>query len=133
MANETVVPINTDTDVVAARKKGRELAIVLGFVSTDSTLLATAISELARNIIRYAKKGEILIASVQSGDRVGITVVARDNGPGIANISLAMQDGFSTSGGLGLGLPGVKRLMDDFHLVSDVNKGTTVTIKKWKR
>jgi serine/threonine-protein kinase RsbT len=133
VANETVVPINTDTDVVAARKKGRELAIVLGFVSTDSTLLATAISELARNIIRYAKKGEILIASVQSGDRVGITVVARDNGPGIANISLAMQDGFSTSGGLGLGLPGVKRLMDEFHLVSDVNKGTTVTIKKWKR
>jgi serine/threonine-protein kinase RsbT len=133
VANETVVPINTDTDVVAARKKGRELAIVLGFVSTDSTLLATAISELARNIIRYAKKGEILIASVQSGDRVGITVVARDNGPGIANISLAMQDGFSTSGGLGLGLPGVKRLMDEFHLVSDVNKGTRVTIKKWKR
>jgi serine/threonine-protein kinase RsbT len=133
VANETVVPINTDTDVVAARQRGRELAIVLGFVSTDSTLLATAISELARNIIRYAKKGEILIASVQSGDRVGITVVARDNGPGIANISLAMQDGFSTSGGLGLGLPGVKRLMDDFHLVSDVNKGTTVTIKKWKR
>jgi serine/threonine-protein kinase RsbT len=133
VANETVVPINTDTDVVAARQKGRELATVLGFVSTDSTLLATAISELARNIIRYAKKGEILIASVQSGDRVGITVVARDNGPGIANVSLSMQDGFSTSGGLGLGLPGVKRLMDEFHLVSDVNKGTTVTIKKWKR
>ena len=133
MASETVVPINTDIDVVAARQKGRELATVLGFVSTDSTLLATAISELARNIIRYAKQGEILIASVQSGDRVGITVVARDKGPGIANISLAMQDGFSTSGGLGLGLPGVKRLMDEFHLVSDVNKGTSVTIKKWKR
>jgi len=133
VANETVVPINTDTDVVAARQKGRELATVLGFVSTDSTLLATAISELARNIIRYAKKGEILIASVQSGDRVGITVVARDNGPGIANISLAMQDGYSTSGGLGLGLPGVKRMMDEFHLASDENNGTKVTIKKWKR
>jgi serine/threonine-protein kinase RsbT len=133
VASEAVVPIKTDIDIVAARQKGRELATVLGFVSTDSTLLATAISELARNIIRYAKNGEILIASVQSGDRVGITVVARDNGPGIANISLAMQDGFSTSGGLGLGLPGVKRLMDEFHLVSDVNKGTTVTIKKWKR
>lgn len=133
MASETVVPINTDTDVVAARQKGRELAAELGFVSTDSTLLATAISELARNIVRYAKCGEILIAPVQSGDRVGITVVARDKGPGIANISVAMQDGFSTSGGLGLGLPGVKRLMDEFHLVSDVNKGTTVTIKKWKR
>lgn len=133
MANEAVVPINTDTDIVAARQKGRELATELGFVSTDSTLLATAISELARNIVRYAKCGEIVIASVQAGDRVGITVVARDKGPGIANISLAMQDGFSTSGGLGLGLPGVKRLMDEFHLVSDANTGTTVTIKKWKR
>ena len=81
MASKTVVPINTDTDVVAARQKGRELATELGFVSTDSTLLATAISELARNIVRYAKCGEILIASVQSGDRVGITVVARDKGP----------------------------------------------------
>lgn len=133
MANEAVVPINTDTDIVAARQKGRELATELGFVSTDSTLLATAISELARNIVRYAKRGEIFIASVQSGERVGITVVARDKGPGIANMSLAMQDGFSTSGGLGLGLPGVKRLMDEFHLVSDVGMGTTVTIKKWKR
>lgn len=133
MASKAIVPINTDTDVVTARQKGRELAAELGFVSTDSTLLATAISELARNIVRYAKFGEILIASVQSGDRVGISVVARDKGPGIANISLAMQDGFSTSDGLGLGLPGVKRLMDEFHLASDANNGTTVTIMKWKR
>lgn len=133
MASEAIIPINSDIDVVAARQKGRDLATMLGFVSTDSTLLATAISELARNIIRYAKHGEILIMPVKSGDRVGITVMARDKGPGIANMSLAMQDGFSTSGGLGLGLPGVKRLMDEFHLVSDVNTGTTVTIKKWKR
>lgn len=133
MASEAIIPINSDIDVVAARQKGRDLATMLGFVSTDSTLLATAISELARNILRYAKHGEILIMPVKSGDRVGITVVARDKGPGIANMSLAMQDGFSTSGGLGLGLPGVKRLMDEFHLVSDVNTGTTVTIKKWKR
>ena len=133
MASEAVVPIKVDTDIVAARQQGRELATELGFVSTDATLLATAISELARNIVCYAKYGEIVIALVQSGARVGITVVARDKGPGIANISLAMQDGFSTSGGLGLGLPGVKRLMDEFHLVSDANAGTTVTIKKWKR
>ena len=133
MASETVVPITTDTDVVVARQKGRELAVELGFVSTDSTLLATAISELARNIVRYAKHGEIVIAPIQSGDRVGITVVARDKGPGIASMLLAMQDGYSTSGGLGLGLPGVKRLMDEFHLASDANNGTTVTIKKWKR
>jgi len=133
VASETVVPITTDTDVVVARQKGRELAAELGFVSTDSTLLATAISELARNIVRYAKHGEIVIAPIQSGDRVGITVVARYKGPGIASIVLAMQDGYSTSGGLGLGLPGVKRLMDEFHLASDANVGTTVTIKKWKR
>lgn len=133
MASETVVSITTDTDVVVARQKGRELATGLGFVSTDSTLLATAISELARNIVRYAKHGDIVIAPIQSGDRVGIMVVARDKGPGIASISLAMQDGYSTSGGLGLGLPGVKRLMDEFHLASDANNGTTVTIKKWKR
>ena len=133
MDSETIVPINTDTDVVTARKRGRELATELGFGSTDSTLLATAISELARNIILYAKYGEILIAPVQSGDRVGISVVARDKGPGIANISLAMQDGFSTSGSLGLGLPGVKRVMDEFSLVSDTHNGTMVSIKKWKR
>jgi len=133
VVSEAVVPIHTDIDIVVARQKGRELATELGFVSTDSTLLATAISELARNIVRYAKYGEIFIGSMQSGERVGITVVARDKGPGIANVSLAMQDGFSTSGGLGLGLPGVKRLMDEFHLVSDAYSGTTVTIKKWKR
>lgn len=133
MANVVVISINTDTDIVAARQKGRELATELGFGSTDSTLLATAISELARNIVRYAKCGEVFITPVRSGDRVGITVVARDKGPGIANVSLAMQDGFSTSGGLGLGLPGVKRLMDEFHLVSNANTETTVTIKKWKR
>ena len=133
MDSETIVPINTDTDVVTARKRGRELATELGFGSTDSTLLATAISELARNIILYAKYGEILIAPVQSGDRVGISVVARDKGPGIANISLAMPDGFSTSGSLGLGLPGVKRVMDEFSLVSDTHNGTMVSIKKWKR
>ncbi|TLY21003.1 MAG: anti-sigma regulatory factor [Nitrospirae bacterium] len=131
MASEAVIPITTDIDVVAARQKGRELATVLGFVSTDSTLLATAISELARNIIRYARYGEILISSVQSGERVGITVVARDKGPGIANISLAMQDGFSTSGGLGLGLPGVKRMMDEFHLVSDANRTSTACLWQW--
>ena len=131
MASETVVPITTDTDVVVARQKGRELAVELGFVSTDSTLLATAISELARNIVRYAKHGEIAIAPIQSGDRVGITVVARDKGPGIASTSLAMQDGYSTGKGLGLGLPGAKRLMDEFDIDSKVGVGTTITMTKW--
>lgn len=133
MSRETVVQINTDADVVVARQSGRELAGELGFSPTDSTLIATAISELARNIVRYAKHGEILIKNSLVGDKVCIVVVARDKGPGIPDISQAMQDGFSTSGGLGLGLPGVKRLVDEFHLVSDGNSGTTVTIKKWKR
>ena len=133
MVKESVLPINSDTDIVAARQRGREVASLLGFTQTDATLIATAISELARNIVTYAKQGEIIIRNVQLGDRMGIVVVARDNGPGIANISQAMQDGFSTSGSLGLGLPGVKRLMDEFDIVSDPKSGTTVTIKKWKR
>jgi serine/threonine-protein kinase RsbT len=133
VVKESVLPINSDTDIVAARQRGREVASLLGFTQTDATLIATAISELARNIVTYAKQGEIVIRNVQLGDRMGIVVVARDNGPGIANISQAMQDGFSTSGSLGLGLPGVKRLMDEFDIVSDPKSGTTVTIKKWKR
>lgn len=128
-----VVSIYTDLDVVLARQKGRELAGELGFGPTDSTLIATAISELARNIVLYARQGEILIKNSLVGDRVCIVVVARDKGPGIADIPQAMQDGFSTSGGLGLGLPGVKRLVDEFHLESNANSGTTITIKKWKR
>ena len=133
MASDTIVSIYTDVDIVVARQKGRELASELGFGLTDSTLIATAISELARNIVLYARQGEIVIKNSRAGDRVCIVVVARDKGPGIADIPQAMQDGFSTSGGLGLGLPGVKRLMDEFHLVSDANAGTTITIKKWKR
>ena len=133
MASETIVSIYTDVDVVLARQKGRELASELGFALTDLTLIATAISELARNIVLYAKQGEIVIKNSLVGDRVCIVVVARDKGPGIADIPQAMQDGFSTSGGLGLGLPGVKRLMDEFHLESNANSGTTITIKKWKR
>jgi serine/threonine-protein kinase RsbT len=133
VVKESVLPINSDSDIVVARQRGREVASLLGFTPTDSTLIATAISELARNIVTYAKRGEILIKNLQSGDRVGVMVVARDQGPGIANISQAMQDGFSTSGSLGLGLPGVKRLMDEFDIVSDPKIGTTVTIKKWKR
>lgn len=133
MVKESVLPINSDSDIVAARQRGREVASLLGFTPTDSTLIATAISELARNIVTYAKRGEVVIKNVTLGERVGIVVIARDQGPGIANIAQAMQDGFSTSGSLGLGLPGVKRLMDEFEIVSDPTRGTTVTIKKWKR
>jgi len=103
----------------------------LGFSSTDLTLIATAISEVARNIILYGTRGEIVLALVHKGAKRGLSVVASDKGVGILNIAQAMQDGFSTSGGLGLGLPGVKRLMDEFEIVSKVGKGTTVRFKKW--
>ena len=128
------VPINSDKDIVVARQEGRTLAMSLGFSPGDATLLATAISELARNIVAYANVGEILLATttVNGAARLGMQVVARDEGPGIADVQQALRDGFSTSGGLGLGLPGVRRLVDEFQIVSDGTSGTTVTITKWK-
>jgi serine/threonine-protein kinase RsbT len=131
--NEIQVPINSDQDIVAARQKGRSLATALGFSSGDATLVATAISELARNIITYAKSGEIRLTVINGSARQGIQLVARDQGPGIRDVQQALRDGFSTSGSLGLGLPGVKRLVDEFEIASEENRGTTVTAKKWKR
>lgn len=133
MENEIQVPINSDQDIVAARQKGRSLAAALGFSSGDATLIATAISELARNIITYAKSGEIRLTVINGSARQGIQLVARDQGPGIPDVQQALRDGFSTSGSLGLGLPGVKRLVDEFEIASEENRGTTVTAKKWKR
>lgn len=133
MADEASVPISSDSDIVAARQKGRALAAQMGFASTDLTLIATAISELARNIVLYARRGEIILKPAEDGSRRGMIVMARDEGPGIPDVGQAMQSGYSTSGSLGLGLPGVRRLMDEFEIVSEVGKGTTVTVKKWKR
>jgi serine/threonine-protein kinase RsbT len=130
--NEINVPIASDQDVVVARHKGRSLATELGFSASDSTLLATAISELARNIVSYAGRGEIVLRATHNSDRPGVMVVARDNGPGIASVEQALRDGYSTSGSLGLGLPGVRRLVDEFEIVSEVGQGTTVTVRKWK-
>jgi serine/threonine-protein kinase RsbT len=127
------VVVRSDADVVAARTKARELGAALGFSSIDLTMVVTAISELARNIVRYAGHGEIRLKVEQNGATSGLVVVAADHGPGILDVSKAMQDGFSTSGSLGLGLPGVKRLMDDFRIESSVDNGTVVTAKKWKR
>ena len=132
VGHEIHVRINSDLDIVVARQKGRELATGLGFASTDSTLIATAISELARNIVLYAQGGEIILKS-QESDPSGILVVALDEGPGIPDLVRATHDGYSTSGSLGLGLPGVRRLMDEFDIVSEIGRGTTVTTKKWKR
>jgi serine/threonine-protein kinase RsbT len=130
--NEIQVPINSDRDIVAARQKGRLLAVALGFSSGDATLIATAISELARNIVTYAKCGEIRLTAINGSARQGVRLVAQDQGPGISDIQQALRDGFSTSGSLGLGLPGVRRLVDDFEIVSEKNQGTTVTVHKWK-
>jgi serine/threonine-protein kinase RsbT len=125
------VPIQSAADIVAARQEGRALATRYGFGGSDLTVIATAISELARNILEYAKAGEIALGPAQKGGRAGITIVARDEGPGIFDVTRAMQDGYSTGKGLGLGLPGVRRLMDEFDIASEVGKGTTVVVKKW--
>jgi serine/threonine-protein kinase RsbT len=120
-------------DIVTARQRGRALAAQAGFSEGDQTVIAAAISEIARNILMYAKRGEIALAIANSDDRVGVVVVATDQGPGIADVGRALQDGYSTSGGLGLGLPGARRLMDEFDLRSRPGEGTTVTMKKWRR
>lgn len=133
MSDEVKVPIHSDADIVAARQKARELAAKLRFTTGDLTLLATAVSEVARNIVSYAKVGEIILSVVEEGGRRGVTVVARDEGPGIANVELALTDGYSTGRSLGMGLPGARRLMDEFAIESQVGRGTTVTMTKWER
>lgn len=129
--SETRVTIHSDADIIAARRMGRELAEGVGFGGSELTVIATAISEIARNIIEYAGSGEIILRQAQQGAKRGILVIARDRGPGIPDVELAMQDGYSTSKGIGLGLPGARRLMDEFDVDSAVGKGTTVTMKKW--
>jgi serine/threonine-protein kinase RsbT len=131
-AREIRVTINSDQDIVLARQRGRALAAELGFSPGDATLIATAISELARNIVSYARNGQITLRAIHGSSRQGVLVVASDNGPGIADIRQAMRDGFSTSGSLGLGLPGVRRLMDEFEITSQSGRGTTVAVKKWR-
>ncbi|HEX4632883.1 MAG TPA: anti-sigma regulatory factor [Gemmatimonadales bacterium] len=131
MPDAVICPIQADVDVVQTRQQGRSIAAEAGFSAGDQTVIAAAISEIARNILMYAKRGEIELRAVTTADRAGIVVIARDSGPGIKDISRAMQDGYSTSGGLGLGLPGAKRLMDEFEVLSNGN-GTTVTMKKWR-
>lgn len=132
-AGEFVVPIKVDTDIVTARQRGRALAAEIGFSSSDQVLIATAISEAARNILQYARSGEIIFDYIKIGDREGIQIVARDEGPGIKDIPRVMEDGYSSSGSLGLGLPGIKRLMSEMEIRSTPGKGTTLTIKKWKQ
>ena len=132
MESECKVPIKSERDIVLARQKGRALARDFGFSLGDATLIATAISELARNIITYAREGMITMNVIYTSKRGGFLIVASDEGPGIADIPRALRDGFSTSGSLGIGLPGVRRLMDEFDISSQPDAGTIVTVTKWK-
>lgn len=128
---EARVPIRREVDVAVARQAARALARELGFTSTATEAIATAVSEIARNIGDHSRGGEIAMRPVREGQRTGIEIVARDEAPGIADVDLAMKDGYSTGNGLGLGLPSAKRLMDWFALESAPGAGTTVTMKKW--
>jgi len=130
---EFCVPINSAADIVIARQKGRALAVQLGFNGSEPTLIAAAISEVARNIVNHAERGEIVLSGILKSGRQGVQVVARDQGPGIHDVTQAMQYGYSSGKGMGVGLPGAKWLMDEFDIVSLVGKGTTVTMRKWLR
>jgi serine/threonine-protein kinase RsbT len=131
VSQDILVSIRSDVDIVLARQQGRTMAADIGFAAVDTTLIATAISELARNILTYAQRGEVAMRTVETAHLKGILIVARDNGPGIRSVQDVLRDGYSTSGGLGLGLPGVRRLMDEFAIESEPRRGTTVTVKKW--
>ena len=130
---EMVIPIRADSDIVDARMMARQMADELGFSATDLVVIATAVSEVARNIVEYAKAGEIALQKVEEGARHGLVVTARDTGPGIRDVGLALQEGYSTSRGMGMGLPGARRLMDDFVVESLMGHGTTVIMRKWRR
>lgn len=127
------VKIINEWDIVAARQLGRNVAKELGFGTVDQARITTAISELARNIYLYAGQGEITIEKIENETKKGIIIISRDAGPGISDLRKVMEDGFSTSGGLGAGLPGVKRLMDEFSIESDPGEGTLIQSVKWLR
>ncbi|WP_284141780.1 MULTISPECIES: anti-sigma regulatory factor [unclassified Virgibacillus] len=133
MSLQSCVTIQKEWDIVGARQVGRDIAKKIGFGTVDQARIATAISELARNIYLYAGNGKICFEVIDNLDQKGMCIKAIDTGPGIQDIGLVMEDGFSTSGGLGAGLPGVKRLMDEFSITSDKDKGTNITTIKWVR
>jgi serine/threonine-protein kinase RsbT len=129
--SEARVEVRSTIDIVIARQQGREMALALGFSGAEVTLVAAAISEIARNILDHAKRGEVLFSQVQHGNHLGLQVIAQDQGPGIPDITQAMQYGYSTRRGLGVGLPGAKWLMDDFEIASKVGEGTKIVMRKW--
>ena len=133
MERDAQVEISSEVDIVMARQKGRALAVELGFSGSDITMIATAISEIARNIVVHAKRGTLTFSRIFNSSKAGMRIVARDEGPGIRDIRQAMRYGYSSRQGLGVGLPGAKWLMDEFHIESKVGQGTVVTMKKWLR
>ncbi len=133
MMRETRVAIDAEPDIIVARQLGRKMAVELGFSSGDLALIATAISEITRNVIEYATRGIMTVRVVEHGSRRAIEIVVEDEGPGIPDIAKAMQDGYTTGGGLGLGLPGARRLMDEFAIESTVGRGTRVVMRKWSK
>jgi serine/threonine-protein kinase RsbT len=132
MAQGKVAAIRSDLDIVIARTLARDIAKSLGFGAIDQARIATAVSELARNIFLYAGSGTVTIREIERGGRKGIEVICNDQGPGIANIDVVMRDGYSTSRGMGMGLPGARRLMDEFDIRSQEGVGTTVICRKWR-
>lgn len=132
MAADACISVASDSDMVPARAEGRRLAEHVGFSRTDATLIATAISEIGRNILVHAGTGEIALTALYDNGRSGLEVVAHDDGPGISDVDAALRDGYASRGGLGLGLPGARRLMDEFDVVSRLGEGTTVRMRKWR-
>lgn len=128
-----IIQVIADHDIVAARNAARQVAAALEFTTAELTLIATAISEIARNIAIYASPGKLTFETIERHGRRGILIVATDNGPGIPDLELAMTDGWSTGNSLGIGLPGARRLMDEFTIESAPGMGTTVTMIKWER
>jgi serine/threonine-protein kinase RsbT len=126
------IRIRQDTDIVLACQKGRALAARLNFSGNDQVVVVIAISEVARNILEHAGQGEVTLGVIERDGSAGIIVIAWDEGPGIPDIERALQDGYSTGKGLGLGLSGAKRLMDEFEIASEIDAGTTITMKKWR-
>lgn len=133
MEFQSCVKIINEWDIVAARQLGRNVAKELGFGTVDQARITTAISELARNIYLYAGQGKVCIEKIYEGGKSGLKIIASDEGPGIEDIRRVMEDGYTTSGGLGAGLPGVKRLMDEFDIDSIPGEGTNIFATKWLR
>src|SRR5262245_34911428 len=127
----THLPIRSSADVVAVRQSGRDLAMQIGFTGSEVTVIAAAISEIARNIVDYAGHGEMTLQRADNNGRQGMMIIAEDQGPGIPDVAEAMRYGCATRRGIGVGLPGAKWLMDEFEIVSKPGKGTKVTMRKW--